>query len=305
MRHRWGTVVAFTVGSVGISIEIGYVVARSYYPELEHAGFLEEVMIILLCFLFVGLGVERLTTFNEIDEKLEAAMQVREGLLATVRDLSTQLSRLEMNLPLGLSQAAVDRAQLRTQIAETLAATGSAKAELLAAVSRVKQVGILTNVGAVEVTATDLVKVCDERYHILATAQYPDDTLSPAYFAALASKVAGAKRLRGRMEYHVILSGDAPAASEARKRRHEAFAAAKCEERMKPRYIKHAWPFELLIAGDSMIIALRGHRTTYEAVVTVTDAEFVRHASDWFDDLWENEVTEEPPDAAAGGPSPP
>ena len=65
------------------------------------------------------------------------------------------------------------------------------------------------------------------------------------------------------------------------------FSEKRIEDRLIAKRAKHPWPFEVLIVGNSMIIALRGgtNNQTYEAALRVTDSEFVSKASKWFNDV--------------------
>lgn len=102
-----------------------------------------------------------------------------------------------------------------------------------------------------------------------------EDSPSEDYINLMAERLAKAKNENGELEYHLDMPAKTRSINE-RVKRSEIFKAP-----------KPPWPFEVLIVGDSMIIALAGRRgePIYEAAIQVTDPEFVRKASKWFNEV--------------------
>jgi len=103
--------------------------------------------------------------------------------------------------------------------------------------------------------------------------------------------VAEAKKKHGSMDYHVVVAspkGDEPRADDERVK---AFRDANVGERLIMRGVPHPWPFEVLIGGHSMIIALLGgdKEARYEVGIKITDPEFVEKAAEWYGAaIWES-----------------
>jgi len=230
----------------------------------------EEVMIFLISLLCFGLGTERVLTLRKIEDDIEIAQDARTKLIADVHELLTS------------------SAKLRTEIVGDFKAIVKGEKDILSGLNRIVKTEALFGSRQIESAARELISECDDHEKIKATGQYrAGDGLSLAYFRHLAERVARAKKNEGSMEYDVAVAsveGGAPSNDDARMK---AFHEAGLDDRLNMRIVKHPWPFEVLIGGHSIIIALLSGDSTskYEAAVKITDPGFVEDAADWFRDV--------------------
>jgi len=213
----------------------------------------EEALIFLVCFICFGVGAERLLTLRNIENNMQTAQKQRSVLAK-----KTELIAHDVGIIAG----------------------------------QIKRIEALDGLEEIEAAATKLIKDCRENDKIKATSQYgSSDALSPEYFKHLAQHVAEAKKKHGSMDYHVVVAspkGDKPRAEDERVK---AFKNANIGERLIIRGVPHPWPFEVLIGGHSMIIALLGgdKEARYEVGIKITDPEFVEKAAEWYGaTIWES-----------------
>jgi hypothetical protein len=236
----------------------------------------EEVLILLVALLCGGLGAERLLTLRKIEVSIKEANKQRSNILATVNRISDKLGKLQ-----------------RT-VKEELQDVGETEGNLISAVNKINKAESLIGTKAVEDAARKLIEDCSDSDKIRATGQYrPDDQLSKQYFMTIANKVKRAKQNQGDMQYQVIMPARSGSDRESLDERRRVFKEEGIEDRLIIRYAKHPWPFEVLIGGRSMIIALlgAGEKPPYEVAIKITDSEFVEKVSEWFREVaWGEEA---------------
>ena len=136
--------------------------------------------------------------------------------------------------------------------------------------------------------ARKLIDACDDSEKIKATGQYTvSDSLSQRYFEYVADRVAEAKKRDGSMEYHVVVAPRESGESRGEDARLTAFGGLGIRDLLTMKSVEHPWPFEVLIGGHSVIIALLGGKaeSKYEAAVKITDPVFSKEAAEWFRDV--------------------
>jgi hypothetical protein len=253
-------VVLLVFAGLGIIYETVHRFAPTFLPVSP-----EEALIFLVSLLCGSLGIERLTTLRTIEANIESASTDRKNIFDEVKQISGKLGKL-----IGYVRDVKRR-----------------EGDIINAVDKINSVEVLLGTKAVEDAACLLIEDCDDRAQVKATSQYHIvEGLSNNYLKKVANRVKRAKDNRGDMEYHVILSADMPS-EKALQEREEAFKCAGVEDRLVVRYAKQPWPFEVLIGGHSMIIALLGgaNRPTYDLAIRIKDPEFVEKASNWFGEV--------------------
>ncbi|HMG73273.1 MAG TPA: hypothetical protein VK582_07200 [Pyrinomonadaceae bacterium] len=227
----------------------------------------EEVLIGLAALLCFGLGTERLLTLRKIEDIVQKASSQREILLQKIDRISKELRRLQSTVKGQFDD--VERSEV----------------DLLSAVSKINKAESLIGTQAIEEAALDIIRDCKDSDNINATSQYrKEDALSEAYEKAIADRVKKAKENQGDMEYRLLISAISDSSSELEERRRKVFGEKEIGNRLAIKHAKEPWPFEVLIVGNSMIIALRGgrQRATYEVAVRINDPKFVEKASEWY-----------------------
>jgi len=240
----------------------------------------EQVLVFLVALLCGGLGAERLLTLRKIENDIGVAQKQRTVLIEKASQISHDIERIAVRI-----------GKLRAEIVVDLKDAGRLEEDIFTAVKRINKTEVLVGPHEIEVAARMLLDECDDSEKIKATGQYRvGDGLSTGYFQHVAERVSKAQKNQGSMEYHVVVSSAEAGPSHEDDERVKAFSDANLRERLKMRGVKHPWPFEVLIGGHSMIIALLGGDTKskYEIAVKITDPDFVEKASDWYREVaWE------------------
>jgi len=248
--HSW---TSLTTGGVLIAngaLAFLYDTVRRLFPKYAVLS-PEEALIFFVAFLCVSLGAERFLTFKDIEADIKKSREKLGAMDKRTAHMSTDLDAL---------------------------------------VSRVRRFNrgeILIGHTEIEAAAHKLIDSSDDSARIKATGQHTaTDSLSHKYFEHLAERVAHAKKNKGTMEYHVVVSSGARE-PEGEDPRVKLFRDRHIRDRLMIRTVAHPWPFEVLIGGQSMIIALVGGRneSKYEAAVRITDPAFTEKAAEWFHDV--------------------
>jgi hypothetical protein len=280
LRNWWATVSAYillTIAGTGILYD-----AFHRFGDHKILGELatpEQVLILLVALLCGGLGAERLLTLRKIERDIAHAHVQRTKLMADVQKTSEHVDSL-------ISRVGT----IRANIVADLKAVGKTEQAIMSAVKLINKTDVILGIQNIETAATQLIDDCSDNAKIKATGQYRAyDGLSRSYFEHLANRVVRAKRNHGTMEYFAVVAST-PQGMKHHDQRVEIFSATNIVDRLHMRTINHTWPFEVLIGGHCMIIALRGGEMTdnYEVAVKVSDADFVETALNWYaTEVWE------------------
>ena len=118
---------------------------------------------------------------------------------------------------------------------------------------------------------------------IMATGQY---FLTADYSRSIAERVHQAVEAQGDMDYRVILNA---AHGERNAARLDTFVKFGIPEKIRYKFVDHPWPFDVLIGGNSVMLALpyEIEECSYMAAVKIDDQKFVGCARMWFEKvLW-------------------
>lgn len=240
----------------------------------------EEVLILLVALLCGGLGAERLIVLRKIEASIDKATKDRKTILTDVTKVSLDI--LQLSKDIGQVSKVIERT--RKQILVGLNELAKGEGEIKTAVSKIDTAEALLGAKDIEDAARNLIDLCDDSDTIKATIQSRDrDPLSEQYDKTLVGRVLRAKQNKGNMKYHLLVFGGPGSGAGSAEERRRLFQEADIGERLFIRRAKHQWPFEVLIGGDTMIIALVGD--TYEVAVQVTDPDFIERASEWYKDI--------------------
>lgn len=280
VRQWWEAASAIILMSVAV---VGIVYGGLHvtgHEVLRRLATPEEVIVFLVSILCGGLGAERLITLKKIGDDIESAQEQRTALVAQADRIVQDVDKLFTKL-----------ARLRTEIVKDFKDVERLEDDIMVAVKRINKAEALVGTHEIEGAAKKLLDECDDSEKIKATGQYRvGDGLSSDYFLHVAERVARARNNQGSMEYHVVVHSPDFEGPKEVDDRVKAFADAKVQDRIKLRSAAHPWPFEVLIGGHSMIIALLGgeDKSKYEIAVKITDADFVQKATDWYREIaWE------------------
>jgi hypothetical protein len=268
--ERWGATTGAVVLLIASALGGLYEVFHIFFGPREHVYSLatpEEVLICLVALLCFGLGLERLLTLHKIQDIVQKANSQGEILLLSVDRILNELETLQ------------------STVTGEFDDVGKNEGDLLSAVSKINTAESLIGTKAIEEAALDIIRDCKDTDNINATSQYrKEDALSEAYEKAIADRVQKAKENDGDMEYRLLISAISDSSSELEERRRKVFDEKELGNRLAIKHAKQPWPFEVLIVGNSMIIALRGgrKRATYEVAVRINDPKFVEKASEWY-----------------------
>ncbi len=147
----------------------------------------------------------------------------------------------------------------------------------------------LMGAGEIEMAAINLVDSCDLDGRIRATAQFVfKGGLKDVYYRSITSRLKQAVDSHRTLSYQVIVSERG--SEEANIRRNAFFKEADVESRFKIRTLKKSQPFDILLAGGNMILALSGHNEErYNLGFLITDPGSVTVTDKWFEEvLWES-----------------
>ncbi|HEX4960165.1 MAG TPA: hypothetical protein VF173_04955 [Thermoanaerobaculia bacterium] len=260
------------IGLMGVSvIALYYEGTGRFAPKEKNAPrpSTDEALVFLVAIICGGMGSERLLILRKLDSNVETASEERRIILARLNKINRALG-IDFKMVAGKENA------------------------LIAALAKVNKAEILIGLDEIEEGAQKLLLACDKNDIIRATAQYfpaldqEHKDLSADYPSFVAKTVKKAIAERGAMEYHVIVASDTDKNAQDRK---DAFAAEGVSKKLFLKIRKQQWPFEVLIGGHSMNIAIPRivNEKNYAVAIRVTDEEFVARAIEWYDDvLWKD-----------------
>lgn len=255
------------IGSLGIIYDLGHRFGGEHL--LNKLASPEQVLIAMIALFCAGIGFERLLTLRRLSNQLEQAHLKRIEILRVQREIKSEIGNLKTGV-----------VEVRRKENALIDAVGSINtAEPLIGPQKIGN------------AAVKLVEECTKEDKIMATGQYSyKDELPKTYFKKIVEKVSDAKAKGGAMQYQVVLPAVGDQYSDSTDIRKEVFKEAQVEERLTIRRASNPMPYEILIGGQSVIIALLGEsRSDYQLAVKITDRDFVKHASEWFKDVpWAN-----------------
>lgn len=224
-----------------------------------------------------------------------------ESLKRTFEERGKELFEIRNSFAIETAKAGEEIEQLRSEIAQLngyvrhpekyrgLRETADThKGGVLSAVSKINKAESLIGTKEIEEAALDIIRDCKDSDNINATSQYrKEDALFNAFERAIANRVKKAKENLGDMEYHLLISAITGLRSELEEISRKFFGKNGLGDRLVIKHAKQPWPFEVLIVGNSMIIALRGgrQRATYEVAVRINDPKFVEKALEWYSEV--------------------
>jgi len=281
LRKLWATASAVSLIFIALA-GIAYDLIHRFggHDLLSRLATPEQVLIMLLALLCGGLGAERILTLKKIEMDIETAQEQSTTLMNNVDRMMHDFHGLATRF-----------GKLRTEIVADLETVEQQEEDIITAVKRINTTEALIGTKEIEAAACKLLDECGDGEKIKATGQYrTGDGLSEDYFKYVASRVARAQQNKGGMEYHVVVAAQTSKPEEVEDERIRVFKGAHIQDRLRMRTARHPWPFEVLIGGHSMIIALLGGETKakYEIAVKITDPEFVEKAAEWYREVaWE------------------
>jgi hypothetical protein len=264
--------VLMTIAVMGLLYEVLH-----RFTTLDTHFIPEEALIFLVSILCGGLGAERLLTLKKIEDDIELAQEQRLALIKKASQIS-----------IGVGELLRSTGNLRVETVDDFKAILKGEKDIITGLKRIIRTEALIGTHQIESAAKQLVDECDDNDRIKATGQYRfGDGLSHAYFQHVADRVARAKKNGGSMEYWVVVASTGVGKLSDDDPRIMAFERANIRDKLQMRSVKHSWPFEVLIGGHSIIIALLSGdaKSKYEAAVKITDPDFVKNAADWFGDV--------------------
>jgi hypothetical protein len=265
-------IVLMTIAGMGVLYEVLH-----RFTTLDKHFIPEEALIFLVSILCGGLGAERLLTLKKIEDDIEKAREQRLALIKKTDQIST-----------GVGELLRSTGNLRVETVDDLKAILKGEKDIITGLKRIIRAEALIGTSQIELAATQLVDGCEDDDRIKATGQYRfGDGLSHAYFQRVADRVARAKKNNGSMEYWVVVASTGVGKLSDDDPRIMAFKRGHIRDRLHMRSVKHSWPFEVLIGGHSIIVALLSGdvKSKYEAAVKITDPDFVKSAENWFGDV--------------------
>ena len=244
------------IGLLDIFIEIDKI-----FPSIKST---QEIMLMVLSIIALGLGIERFTIFNQIHLEIK---QSRIYLTNEVNELRKAILR---KVPIRIFT------NEKEIIDETLSL-------------------IKTCEDSDIIRATDISPLTAQNEVIsLYTSS------SNIYFLKLAKRIKKAKDKGGSLSYRIILGEETPSVRERSiNRRKDAFSSEGVLDRLLIRAIDKSWPLEIIVLGNSIILAFTSFTgdLTFFAGIRITNKILTTRITQWFDDyLWnaaKNIITKE------------
>lgn len=266
IERFWDGVSAYLsmlIGGLGLAYEAWH--RFESLNELKRPVAGEEVLILLVSFLCLGLGVERLLVLRKIRAGVRDAQQERQSIKKMTAVILRNLGSLERNIDTDFKRLLEEEQGLE------LALTSMSHAEVISGTQRI------------EVAAKLLIRNTDKDEDVLATGQYH---LPESYFKYVAKRVHQAVRDGGDMKYYVILNEEK---NKSDGMRSSAFEELGIAEKLVSKFVDRPWPFEALIGSNSVILALpqASKDQSFIVALKIDDKEFVGRARRWFNEvLW-------------------
>lgn len=248
------------IGVVGVTIGVLdlFVQLDQLLPFLKRP---QDILLIMIAFLAVGLGIERLAIIGELETEIrrthsdmvEAFNVVQQALVAAVpfRVLTSEKAIFEE----------ANRIINACKDADVIRATGLTPG---------------------------------------ASTHQEDSAFQLRYLQTVAKRVKKARERGGSLSYRVVLGSGSDRQQSIQMRR-DVFSTEGVLDRMVIKSVDMTWPLELLLVGDSLIIgfvSLTGD-LTFRVGVRVTNKDLIRHVSEWYDDFLWNVAKFETPEASA------
>lgn len=161
--------------------------------------------------------------------------------------------------------------------------------EILSHIQALELAEVLMGPDEIEDAATNLIAHCDLDDRIRASAQFVfRGGLSDKYYESLAGRLAQALNATASLSYHLIVAETSK--KESLERRMPYFDKHKVKNRVKVRTIEASQPFDIVLVGDRMILALSGHNEErYNLGFLIRHTGSVKVANKWFEDvLWDH-----------------
>jgi len=242
----WGLIgiglVGVVIGALDIFVELGQFLSFLKKPQ--------DILLIMVASLALGLGIERLATMGELEAEIRRThSDMVEAFNAVQQVLVTAVPFRVLTSEKAIFEEAIHIINV-CKDSDIIRATGLTPEAL--------------------------------------TQQQGSTVQFQSYLSTIAKRIKKAKEQGGSLSYRVVLGSERDRQQSIQIRR-DVCSSEGVLDRLVIKSVEMTWPLEILLVGDSMIIgfvSLTGD-LTFRVGVRVTNRDLIRHVSEWYDDfLW-------------------